>query len=202
MKILVIENFGLSTYNLVSELEKRNHEIAVYGNDISIKIINNFVSKFKPNFIIISSGPGGPSDTNNSKEVISSYYGKIPILGIGLGMLCIVELFEGKIERSAVLMHAKTSKIIHDNKGIFKKLDSFAAARYNSLSATMIPYSFEVSARDENEVVMGIRHKDCFLDGIMFHPDSILTPFGKEFIDNVLEEAGKSLISSTKKIKK
>ncbi|MBL7056203.1 anthranilate/aminodeoxychorismate synthase component II [Candidatus Woesearchaeota archaeon] len=191
MKIFVIDNFGLSTYNLVDELEKREHEVVVYGNDIDPKIVNNFISKFKPDFIIIASGTGNPSDSGNSKEIINAYYGKIPVLGLGLGMQCIVELFEGKVERSPAIMHAKTSKIIHDNKSIFKKLDEFTAARYNSLAATEIPYSFEVSARDENDVVMGIRHKDCFLEGIMFHPESILSPTGKEFLDNVLERVSK-----------
>ncbi len=192
MKVFFIDNFDLFSYSLVDEFEKRNCEVLIYRNDVDIKAIDNAIKKFRPNLIVISSGPGNVNGSGNSVEVIQNYCGQIPIFGVGLGHLCIIEAFEGKIGRSPVISHGKTAKIKHDGKTIFKKIsDSFIAGTYNSLSASDVPYSLEVSARSENGIVMGVRHKEAFVEGILFHPESILTEHGNLIIENLLKEVGK-----------
>ena len=191
MKVLLIDNFDLFTYNLVDEFEKKECEVIVYRNDTDIKIIDSVVKKFKPGLIAISPGAGSAANAGISVEVIQTYQGKIPILGIGLGHECIIEALGGSVGRSPVVVHGKTAKITHDGKTIFKKMGSFIAGRYNSLSASEVPYALEVSARDENDIVMGVRHKSCFVEGLQFHPESILTPEGSVLIENILREAGK-----------
>ena len=192
MKVFFIDNFDLFAYSLVDEFEKRNCEVLVYRNDADIKVIDNAIKKFKPNLIVISSGPGNVNDSGNSVGVVQNYCGQIPIFGVGLGHLCIIEAFEGKIGRSPVISHGKTAKIKHDGKTIFKKIDDpFIAGTYNSLSASDVPYSLEVSARSENDAVMAVRHKEAFVEGILFHPESILTEQGSLIIENLLREIGK-----------
>ena len=192
MKVLLIDNFDLFTYNLVDEFEKKECEVIVYRNDTDIKIIDSVVKKFKPGLIVISPGAGSAANAGISVEVIQTYQGKIPILGIGSGHECIIEAFGGSVGRSSVVVHGKTAKINHDGKTIFKKMNNpFIAGRYNSLSASEVPYALEVSARDENDIVMGVRHKSCFVEGLQFHPESILTPEGSVLIENILREAGK-----------
>lgn len=192
MKVLLIDNFDLFTYNLADEFEKKECEVMIYRNDTDIKIIDNAVKKFKPNLIAIASGSGNAANAGACVEIIQAYQGKIPILGIGLGHECIIEAFGGSVGRSPVIAHGRTAKITHDGKTIFKKMQSpFIAGRYNSLAASEVPYALEVSARDENDIVMGVRHKDAFVEGLQFHPESILTPEGSVLIDNILREAGK-----------
>ena len=192
MKVLFIDNLDLFTYNLVDEFEKKGCETLVYGNDVNIKVIDSIVKKFKPNLIVISSGSGNPKDAGNSIDVIRSYCGQIPILGVGLGHLCIIESFEGKVNRASVINHGKLTKIKHDGKTIFKKIDNpFAAGAYTSLIAIDVPYDLEVSARNENDIVMGVRHKECFVEGIQFDPSSLLTASGSLIIENVIKEVGK-----------
>lgn len=192
MKVFFIDNFDLFAYSLVDEFEKRNCEVLVYRNDVDIKVIDNAIKKFRPSLIVISSGSGSVNDAGNSVEAIQNYCGQIPIFGAGLGHLCIIAAFEGKIGRSPVISHGKTSKIKHDGKTIFKKIDDpFIAAAYNSLSASDVPHSLEVSARSENGIVMGVRHKEAFVEGILFHPESILTEHGSLIIENLLRETGK-----------
>ena len=192
MKIFLIDNRDLFTHNLVDEFEKRGYEVVVYRNDVDMKVIDNTIKKFKPKLIVISSGPGNAANAGNSIEIINSYYEKIPIFGIGLGHECIIEAFEGGVDRSPVVLHGKTSEVKHDGKGIFKKMDNpFIAARYNSLSGMDIPISLEVSARDEDNIIMGVRHKDYLVEGIQFHPESILTPSGSILIENLLKEVEK-----------
>lgn len=192
MKVLFIDNLDLFTYNLVDEFEKKDCEVLVYRNDVGIKVIDSTVKKFKPNLIVISSGSGTPKDAGNSIDIIRNYCGQIPILGVGLGHLCIIEAFEGKINRISVLGHGKLTKIKHDGKTIFKKIDNpLIAGTYNSLIATDVPYSLEVSARNENDTVIGVRHKECFVEGIQFNPGSLLTAAGSLIIENVIKEVGK-----------
>ncbi|MBN4049245.1 gamma-glutamyl-gamma-aminobutyrate hydrolase family protein [archaeon AH-315-M20] len=191
MRVFFIDNSGF-TYNLIDEFEKRDCEVMSYRNNVDMKIIDTAIKKFKPNLIVISSGPGGVGDAGNSVAVIREHSEKIPIFGVGLGHECIIEALGGGVDRSPVVIHGKTSEINHDGKSIFKKMDNpFVAARYNSLSGMDIPYSLEVSARDENNIVMAVRHKDCFVQGVQFHPESILTPSGSLLIENVIKEASK-----------
>ena len=192
MKVLFIDNFDLFTYNLMDEFTKRNCEVVVYRNDIDAKIVENTIKKFKPGLIVISSGPGNPSNSGNSLNIIRGYAGKIPIIGIGLGFQCIIEAFGGSVDRSPEIMHGKVSEVSHDGKTIFKRLENpFSAGIYTSMSSANIPYTLEVSARDENDRVMGIRHKECFIEGLQLHPDSVLTPSGSLIIENIIQETSK-----------
>jgi len=188
MRVFFIDNLGF-TYNLIDEFKKKDCEVVSYRNNVDMKIIDNAISKFKPGLIVISSGP--ERDTGNSVEVIRSYCGKIPIFGVGSGNLCIIDAFEGKVNRS-LIMHGKLTEVRHDGKTIFKKLDNpFNAGTYNSLSGSDIPLSLEVSARSSNDVVMGVRHKEYFVEGIQFDPSSLLTVDGGLIIENLLKEVDK-----------
>ena len=190
MRVLIIDNLGF-TASLVDEFKKKECEVVSYRNDVDMKIIESAVSKFKPSLIVISSGSGAVKDAGISVDVIMHYCGKIPIFGVGLGHLCIIEAFEGKVNKSPVL-NGKIIKVNHDDKTIFKKLESpFDAGSYNSFSGSEIPLSLEVSARSENDVVMGVRHKEYFVEGIQFNPESLLTVDGSLIIGNVLKEIGK-----------
>lgn len=193
MNIMVIDNNDSFTYNIVAELEKRKCDVMVYRNTTDIRIIDNTVKTFKPKLILISSGPGAPKDSGISLEIIGRYWQKIPILGISLGCLCIVEVFGGRVDKAFELVHGKSSLIEHDNGTIFKDISNpFRAARYHSLAAAEVPYSLEISARTENGIVMGVRHKEAFVEGVQFHPESILTPSGYKIIDNLLESIKKT----------
>ena len=189
MRVLVIDNLDLFTYNLVDELEKKECEVLVYSNSTDMKIIDNVVKNFKPKLIVIPSGAA--DEPGISIDVVRAYQGQIPIFGVGSGMHFIIEAFEGKVNRSAA-NHGNLAKISHDGKTIFKKIENnFEAGVYNTLSATDIPYSFEVSARSENDIVMGVRHKEAFVEGIQFDPSSLLTISGSLIIENLLKEIGK-----------
>jgi len=192
MKVLFIDNFDLFTHSIVDEFEKKDCEIMIYRNNVDMKVIEGAIKKFKPKLIVINPGNGNAAGTGNSIEIIRDYAGKIPIFGIGLGNECIIEAMGGNVDRSPVIKHGKVCKVSHDGKGIFKKMDNpFVAGRYNSLAAINVPYTLEVSARDEDGIVMGVRHKECFMKGIQFHPESILTPSGSLLIDSLLKEIGK-----------
>jgi len=189
MKILFIDNFDSFVYNLVDEFEKMNCEVLVYRNDVNIKIIDDVITKFKPDLIVISSGPSTPKEAGNSIQIIKEYSKEIPIFGVGLGHQCIIEAFEGTVGRAPEIFHGKPSKIKHDNLTIFKGVENpFQAGRYHSLTAIEVPYSFEISARSERGIVMAVRHKEFFVEGIQFHPESILTPVGGLIIENLIKE--------------
>ncbi len=191
MRVFFVNNLGF-TNTLVEEFEKKECEVVSYRNDVDIKIIDNIIKKFKPDLIVISSGPENVKDAGISMEVIRQYAGKIPIFGVGLGHECIIEAFEGKVSRAAVINHGKTTEIRHDEKTIFKKMPNpFYAAAYNSLSASDVPYSFEVSARSKDNIVMAVRHKEFFVESVQFNPESILTLHGSLIIENLLKEIGK-----------
>jgi len=192
MRVLFIDNLDLFTYSLVDEFEKRECEVVTYRNDAEIRVVDAVIKKFKPKLIVIASGPGNVKDSGNAVEVIRNYQGQIPIFGVGLGLHCIIEAFEGRVSKSPIVQHAKLTSINHDDKTIFKKIDNpFSAGLYNSLAGSDIPYDLEVSARSENDIVMGVRHKECFVEGIQFHPESLLTVSGGLIIENLLKELGK-----------
>ncbi|PIS29729.1 aminodeoxychorismate/anthranilate synthase component II [Candidatus Saganbacteria bacterium CG08_land_8_20_14_0_20_45_16] len=184
--ILMIDNYDSFTYNLVQYLGELGEELQVFRNDkISIKEIE----KLKPNKIVISPGPGTPKDAGISIKVIKQFAGKLPILGVCLGHQAIAEAFGGKVIRAARLMHGKTSEIHHDNKGVFKGLaNPFTATRYHSLlvEKKSLPDCFELSAWTEKNEIMGLRHKEFKLEGVQFHPESILTKSGKTLLKNFL----------------
>jgi len=184
MKILVIDNYDSFTYNLVQLLGKKVGSIIVKRNDeISLDEIN----KLHPDKILISPGPGRPEDSKVSLDCINEFGKKIPILGVCLGHQAIGISFGGKVIKAPVLMHGKTSAINHDNKTIFEALpQKFNATRYHSLiiERKSLPDNLEISAYTDDEVIMGLRHKKYPIEGIQFHPESILTEEGKNIINN------------------
>ncbi|MEA2037592.1 MAG: aminodeoxychorismate/anthranilate synthase component II [Nanoarchaeota archaeon] len=189
MNVLFIDNFDSFTYNLVDEFEKRNCEVLVYRNNVDIKVIDPIIKKFKPKLIVISPGPGTPRQAGISKEIIQTYHEKIPILGVCLGHQCIIDVFEGRIDKAVETIHGKPSKITHDKQGIFNGIENpFQAGRYHSLVGYEIPYCLEISARTaDRDIVMAIRHKDFPVIGVQFHPESILTPVGGLIIENLIK---------------
>jgi anthranilate synthase/aminodeoxychorismate synthase-like glutamine amidotransferase len=189
MRVLFIDNFDPSIYNLVEEFEKKDCEVLVYRNDVDMKTIDAVVKKFRPSLIVICSG-ASPKYCGNSKDIIITHHAKIPIFGIGSGHNCVIEAFEGKVGKSPG--NENFSKIKHDGKTIFKNLKNpFQARVYNSLAGIDISYDLEVTSRSENDVVMGVRHKEHFVEGIQFDPSSILTPDGSQIIENLIKEIRK-----------
>lgn len=195
MNVLFIDNFDSFTYNLVDEFQKRNCEVLVYRNNIEMQLIDEAVKKFKPELIVISPGPSAPKDAGNSIAIIKDYYDKIPIFGVCLGHQCIIEAFGGIVSRAPEIVHGKPSKIEHDGLGVYQNIENpFQAGRYHSLAGIDIPYCLEISARSENGIVMGVKHKEYPVIGVQYHPESILTPSGGRLIENLI-----SLIKSGKK---
>lgn len=186
MKILVIDNFDSFTFNLVQLLGKYKNELLVLRNDDNISAIK----KYQPDKILISPGPGRPENSGLTLDTIKEYGNTIPILGVCLGMQAMCLLFGAEIIFAENIYHGKTSIINHDNKTIFQNIpQDFDAMRYHSLKVNeeTIPGEIEISARASTGEIMGVRHKIYSLEGIQFHPESILTPFGKKLIKNWLK---------------
>ena len=185
--ILMIDNYDSFTYNLVQYMGELGAELEVYRNDkISLQDIENL----KPRKIVISPGPCTPSKAGISKEVIKHFAGKIPLLGVCLGHQSVVEAFGGEIIKAKKLMHGKTSMISHDDKTIFKGLPNpFEATRYHSLVVNRgnLPDCFEITAESDDGEIMGVRHKELAVEGVQFHPESILTIHGKDLLKNFID---------------
>ncbi len=185
--ILMIDNYDSFTYNLVQYFGELGANLKVYRNDmISIEDIR----RMRPKKIVVSPGPSNPDHAGISLDVIDTFKGKIPILGVCLGHQCMGQAFGGKIIRAKKLMHGKTSKIKHDGQDLFKGLDNpFEATRYHSLviERKSCPKCFEITASSEDGEIMGIRHKDYPMWGVQFHPESILTKAGKPLLGNFLK---------------
>lgn len=184
--ILVIDNYDSFTYNLVQYLGSMGCDVKVYRND---KITVNEIRALSPERIVISPGPGKPADAGISLEVIKELGEEIPILGVCLGHQCIGQAFGGNVVRAANLMHGKTSQIYHDGKTIFRELpEPFKATRYHSLivEKETIPDCLEISAWTEQGEIMGLRHKKYPVEGVQFHPESILTEHGMDLLKNFL----------------
>lgn len=187
MKILVIDNYDSFTYNLVQLLGSFDCEIIVKRND---ETDVNEIKKINPDKILISPGPGKPEDSKISLDAIKNFGKEIPVLGVCLGHQAIGICFGGKVIRASKLMHGKTSKIKHNGKGVFKSLpQNFVATRYHSLivDKKTLPECLEITATSDDGMIMGIRHKTYPVEGIQFHPESILTIEGKNLIKNWLE---------------
>lgn len=183
--ILLLDNYDSFTYNVYQLLSELGAEVEVVRND---KISVNDVRK---NFsaVIISPGPGVPSDAGISEELISELKGELPILGICLGHQAIGEVFGGKVIRAKEIVHGKTSKLIHNGKGIYKNLNQgVEVGRYHSLiiERETLPDCLEVTSELDDGTIMGVRHKNFDVEGIQFHPESILTPSGKIMMQNFL----------------
>ena len=186
MKILVIDNYDSFTYNLVQLLGKFDQELVVKRND---EITESEISELKPDKILISPGPGRPEDTKVTLTAIEKFGKAIPLLGVCLGHQAIGTVYGGKVVKAQKLMHGKTSLIKHDGKKIFNGIpQEFEATRYHSLivDRETLPDSLEISAETGEGVIMGIRHKEFPVEGIQFHPESILTNEGYNIIKNWL----------------
>ena len=187
--ILIIDNYDSFTYNLVQRIGELDAgiELQVFRND---KITPAEAEKLAPERVIISPGPCTPLEAGISNEIIKHFAGKVPLLGVCLGHQCIGHVFGAKIVRADRLMHGKTSMIHHDGKTLYTGLDNpFEATRYHSLiiKPDTLPDCFEITARTDQEEIMGVRHKDFALEGVQFHPESFLTEQGPTLLGNFLK---------------
>jgi len=186
MKILLIDNYDSFTYNLAQYLGELGHAPVVRRND---DITLDEVEALAPDRIVISPGPGRPEDAGISVEVIRRLGPRVPIFGVCLGHQAIGYAFGGDVGRAPVLMHGKVSSVHHDGRGVFSGVaEPFVAGRYHSLVVNEpAPAALEVSARTDDGVVMGLRHREWPLHGVQFHPESVLTGEGKKILRNFLE---------------
>jgi anthranilate synthase component II len=188
--LLVIDNYDSFTYNLVQYLGELGAELAVYRND-AITVAE--IERLAPAGIVVSPGPGTPAEAGVSMPVIRRCAERIPILGVCLGHQAIGEVFGGVVERGPVPVHGKTALIHHDGRGVFAGLPSpFEATRYHSLVVRRagLPACLEISAESEDGLIMGLRHHTLPVEGVQFHPESILTASGKALLGNFLTRLG------------
>ena len=186
-RILMIDNYDSFTYNVVQYLGELGADVMVKRND-AIDVAG--VRSMHPAAVVISPGPCTPKEAGISLKLIREMAGEVPILGVCLGLQCIGEAFGGRVVRADRLMHGKTSPIIHDGKTIYANIPSpFEAMRYHSLlvDPTSIPPTLEISARTAENEIMGLRHKQHAVEGVQFHPESILTFEGKHLLQNFLD---------------
>ncbi|NIP88767.1 MAG: aminodeoxychorismate/anthranilate synthase component II [Gammaproteobacteria bacterium] len=185
--LLMIDNYDSFTYNLVQYLGELGQEVRVFRNDqISLERIEDL----EPDYIVISPGPCTPNEAGVSVDVVSTFGGRVPILGVCLGHQSIGQAYGGRIVAARQLMHGKTSMIHHDGRGVFAGLENpFQATRYHSLvvERESLPDSLEITAWTDDEEIMGLRHREYAVEGVQFHPESILTQFGHQLLRNFLE---------------
>lgn len=186
--IVLIDNYDSFVYNLVQYLGEMGQELRVFRND---RITPEQIEQMRPSRIVISPGPCSPKEAGISVDVIRRFAGRVPILGVCLGHQCIGYAFGGEIVRADRLMHGKTSMIHHDGRGVFAGLSNpFEATRYHSLiiRRETIPDCLQITAETDQREIMGVRHKDFPIEGVQFHPESILTTEGKKLVANFLRE--------------
>ncbi|MBP2637140.1 MAG: pabA 1 [Firmicutes bacterium] len=186
--LVMIDNYDSFVYNLVQYLGEMGEDIRVFRND---KLTIAQIEDMRPNHIIISPGPCTPNEAGISLELIQHFKGKVPILGVCLGHQAMGQAFGGDVVRAPRMMHGKTSLVYHDGKGVFAGLESpLTAARYHSLivKKETLPDCFTISAETDQGEVMGIRHKDYDIEGVQFHPESILTEHGHDMLRNFLAQ--------------
>jgi para-aminobenzoate synthetase component II len=187
--ILMIDNYDSFTYNLVQYLGELGADIRVYRND---QVTVAEIERLAPEKIVVSPGPCTPKEAGVSCDVIRHFAGRVPVLGVCLGHQCIGEVFGGEIVRAPALFHGKTSMIYHDGKTLFRDLPQpFEATRYHSLviRRDTLPDCLELSAQTDDSVIMGVRHRELPVEGVQFHPESILTREGKRLLANFLAHA-------------
>jgi anthranilate synthase/aminodeoxychorismate synthase-like glutamine amidotransferase len=185
--ILLIDNYDSFTYNLVQYLGDMGQDLKVFRND---KITVREVERLAPDRIVISPGPCTPNEAGISCELIGAMAGEVPILGVCLGHQALGQVFGGDVIRAEKPMHGKTSQIYHDGKTIFQAIDNpFEAIRYHSLivEKSTLPDCLEISAETEREEIMGLRHREHAVEGVQFHPESILTRPGRRLLENFLQ---------------
>ena len=186
--LLVIDNYDSFTYNLVQYLGELGQTVEVRRNDrVTLDEIEN---SLRPERIVISPGPGTPNDAGITLDVIERFSGKVPLLGVCLGHQAIGQAFGGKVIRAPELMHGKASEVRHDGKTIFAGInDRFLAGRYHSLivERESLPSCLEISASTADDIIMGLRHRELKVEGVQFHPESILTSDGMQLLANFLK---------------
>ncbi len=185
--ILLIDNYDSFTYNLAHLFGELGAEVLVRRND---SIRAEEAERLAPSHLVLSPGPGRPAQAGVSVELVRRLGGRVPTLGVCLGHQAIVEAFGGEIGHARRLVHGKSSPIDHDGRGLFRGLPAgFEAGRYHSLAAARVPDCLEVSASCSEGEVMAVRHRELPVDGVQFHPESVLTPVGPELARNFLERA-------------
>lgn len=185
--LLMIDNYDSFTYNLVQYLGELGQDVRVFRND---EIDLAKIAELKPQYIVISPGPCTPNEAGISVPLIHEFAGKIPLLGVCLGHQSIGQAFGGNIVHAKQLMHGKTSLIHHKDAGVFRGLpDPYTATRYHSLviDKNTLPDCLEVTAWTDDGEIMGVRHKSMPIEGVQFHPESVLTEYGHELLDNFLK---------------
>jgi anthranilate synthase/aminodeoxychorismate synthase-like glutamine amidotransferase len=190
--VFVLDNYDSFTYNLVQYIGELGHEVVVRRND---QITVEQVAELHPDRIVVSPGPCTPREAGISIELIRHFAGRVPVLGVCLGHQAIGEAFGGKVVRAHNLMHGKTSQVEHDAKGVFRGVESpITATRYHSLivEEDSLPKELAVSAtctdRDGTRVIMGLRHREFAVEGVQFHPESVLTTYGKQMVRNFVDD--------------
>lgn len=184
--LAIIDNFDSFTYNLVQYLSELGQQVTVYRND---SITLNALEILNPDYIVISPGPSNPSNAGISLELINYFAGKVPILGVCLGHQAIGQAFGAEVRPADRPMHGKTSLIQHEGKGLFQNLPNpLTVARYHSLIVHHeVPDDIEVTATSEAGEIMALRHRKYDIEGVQFHPESIITPYGKQILNNFLQ---------------
>ncbi|MCH7735572.1 MAG: aminodeoxychorismate/anthranilate synthase component II [Chloroflexi bacterium] len=186
--LLLIDNYDSFTYNLYQYLSELGvSEIEVVRND---QMTVAELEAMKPERVVVSPGPSRPENAGVSVEAIKRFAGVVPVLGVCLGHQCLADAFGGKVVHAGEIMHGKTSLINHDGKGVFAGVpDPFEAVRYHSLAIEpdSLPEELEVTARTDNGIIMGVRHRKYAIEGMQFHPESIVTPAGKQLLQNFLD---------------
>ena len=188
VNILLIDNYDSFTYNVVQGFAKQGANVMVYRND-AIDVAT--AKTLDATHLVISPGPGRPEDAGVSLDFIAAFAERIPMLGICLGHQCLVSHFGGEIVRAERLMHGKTSMVKHDNKSVYEGLsEPFQAGRYHSLcaEAQSLPAALELTAQTERCEIMGVRHRELPLEGVQFHPESVLTPEGDKLMANFMRK--------------
>jgi anthranilate synthase/aminodeoxychorismate synthase-like glutamine amidotransferase len=186
VKVLLIDNYDSFTYNLAQYLGELGADVQVVRND-AITVAQ--IEAAPPRAIVISPGPCTPNEAGVSMAVIRALAGRVPILGVCLGHQSIGQVYGGRIVRAAKVMHGKTSKIFHDERGLFAGVDNpFVATRYHSLviEPASLPACLEVTAKTWDDEIMGVRHRELLVEGVQFHPESIMTVAGKQLLANFL----------------
>jgi anthranilate synthase/aminodeoxychorismate synthase-like glutamine amidotransferase len=184
MRLLMIDNYDSFTYNLVHLFEELGAEVVVRRNDA---VTGDEAEALAPDRLVVSPGPGRPEDAGVSIELIQRLGPQVPTLGVCLGHQAIVEAFGGEVGPARALLHGKSSVITHDGRGVFAGLPpELEAGRYHSLAAVSVPAELEVSARTADGEVMGVRHRSLPIEGVQFHPESVLTPLGPRLAANFL----------------
>lgn len=184
--LVLIDNYDSFTFNLYQYLRELGPEVQVFRND---EVTIEEIEIASPERIVISPGPCTPSQAGVSNEVIRHFAGRVPVLGVCLGHQCIGEVFGGRVAGAGEIVHGKTSMVRHDGKGVFAGLPNpMPAMRYHSLAIQpeSVPECLEVTARSDSGVIMGVRHREYAVEGVQFHPESIMTPEGKALLRNFL----------------